>query len=78
MIRMNIMERIEIIRRFDNVLREINELRNELENERIRSKPVIKVSITELIEIGIIMKNEKNRRYSVLRNEWLSKMKNES
>jgi hypothetical protein len=75
---MNIKEQVEIIRRFDNVLREINELRNELKDRRIRSKLVIKVSITELIEIGIIMKNKKNRRYSVLRNEWLNKMKNES
>lgn len=69
---MDIKERMAIIQRFDNVLKEINELRDGLRNERMKNKLVIRVSIVELIGVGVIMKNRRNRKYSVLRNEWLN------
>jgi hypothetical protein len=69
---MDIRKRTEIIQRFDNVLRKINKLRDELKNEVMKDMPVVKVSVTELIGIGMIIKNKGNMRYSVLRNEWLN------
>ena len=65
-------KRIEIIQRFDNILQEINKLRDELKVGVKRDELTIRVTMVELVGIGEIMKNKKVKKYSVLRREWLN------
>lgn len=60
---MNIWKQTEITQRFNDVLK----------IERIKNKPVVvKVSIVELIEICDDNGNKRNKKYSILRKEWLN------
>ena len=65
-------KRIEIIQRFDNILQEINKLRDELKVGVKRDELTIRVSMIELERIGEIMKDKEIRKYSILKKEWLN------
>jgi hypothetical protein len=68
---------IEIIQRFNSVLKEINKLIDELKVEAKKDELIVRVSIIELVGIGEIMKDKKIKKYSVLREEWLSALENQ-
>ncbi|RIA81230.1 hypothetical protein C1645_837341 [Glomus cerebriforme] len=69
-------KQIEITQRFDKILEEIRELIDELKDKPKENELIIKVSIIELEGIGEIMKEKRDKKYSILRKEWLKTFEN--
>ena len=69
-------KRNETIQRFDNVLREISKLIDELRIKVKKDELIIRVSIRELEGVGEIMRERRIKKYSILRKEWLKVLRN--
>ncbi|RIA91022.1 hypothetical protein C1645_822596 [Glomus cerebriforme] len=66
----------EFSKEFNKVLEEIRELIEELKDKPKKNELIIRVSIIELEKIGEIMKGKRDKKYSILRKEWLKTFEN--